>query len=155
MRARAARTVLAVAVVCAGLLACGARGDKAGADLPTATIHVGNHRLSVEVAATPAARGRGLMFREELPEDGGMLFVFPEEKVLEFWMRNTRIPLSIAFADGSGRIVRIADMDPLSETPVSSGAPARYALEVNRGWFDAHGVRSGDALGRLPTPRVE
>ena len=75
------------------------------------------------------------MFREELPEDRGMLFVFPDERVLEFWMRNTEIPLSIAFADASGRIVRIADMEPLSDAPVSSGAPARYALEVNRGWF--------------------
>jgi uncharacterized membrane protein (UPF0127 family) len=135
-------------------LACGARGDDAG-DLPTAAIHVGNHRLTVEVAATPAARARGLMFRKELPEDRGMLFVFPDERVLDFWMRNTEIPLSIAFAEASGRIVRIADMEPRSEALVSSGAPARYALEVNRGWYATHGVQSGDSLGHLPATPAE
>jgi uncharacterized membrane protein (UPF0127 family) len=124
-------------------------------DLPIASIHVGNQRMTVEVAATPGSRGRGLMFRKELPEDRGMLFVFPEEKVLEFWMRNTDIPLSIAFADASGRIVRIADMEPHSEALVSSGAPARYALEVNRGWYAKHGVADGDALGHLPSVQVE
>src|SRR4029450_8642685 len=104
-------------------LACGARGDDAG-DLPTAAIHVGNHLLTVEVAATPAARARGLMFRKELPEDRGMLFVFPDERVLDFWMRNTEIPLSIAFAEASGRIVRIADMEPRSGALVSGGGRA-------------------------------
>ena len=111
--------------------------------------------MTVEVAATPASRGRGLMFRSELAQDRGMLFVFPEEKVLEFWMRNTDIPLSIAFADASGRIVRIADMEPRSEALVSSGEPARYALEVNRGWYAKHGVGSGDSLGHLPSAPVE
>ncbi|HXK24905.1 MAG TPA: DUF192 domain-containing protein [Myxococcota bacterium] len=111
--------------------------------------------MTVEVAATSASRGRGLMFRSELPEDRGMLFVFPEEKVLEFWMRNTDIPLSIAFADASGRIVQIADMEPRSEALVSSGAPARYALEVNRGWYAKHGVGRGDSLGHLPSVQVE
>lgn len=95
------------------------------------------------------------MFRKELAADRGMLFVFPDERVLEFWMRNTEIPLSIAFAEGSGRIVRIADMEPRSEDLVSSGVPARYALEVNRGWYAAHGVQSGDSLGRLPAPSAE
>jgi uncharacterized membrane protein (UPF0127 family) len=156
LRTGAARTRLAFAACCAAAaLACGARNEKGGAELPTAAIHVGNHRLRVEVADTPASRGRGLMFRSELPDDRGMLFVFPEEKVLEFWMRNTEIPLSIAFADASGRIVRIADMEPRSEEIVSSVAPARYALEVKRGWFDAHGVRSGDSLGHLPAQRAE
>ena len=135
--------------------ACGARGDGVASDLPTASIHVGNQRMTVEVAATPASRSRGLMFRSELAEDQGMLFVFPEEKVLEFWMRNTDIPLSIAFADASGRIVRIADMEPRSEALVSSGEPARYALEVNRGWYAKHAVGSGDSLGHLPSVAVE
>ncbi len=84
-----------------------------------------------------------------------MLFVFPEERVLDFWMRNTRIPLSIAFADASGRIVRIADMEPFSDAQVSSGAPARYALEVNAGWFARRGVRTGDDLRDLPQGGVE
>lgn len=153
MRAGTAR---GLGLLCAvAVLACGARGGEGASDLPTATIHVGNHRLTVEVAATPAARARGLMFRKELADDRGMLFMFPDERVLEFWMRNTEIPLSIAFAEASGRIVRIADMEPRSEALVSSGVPARYALEVNRGWYAAHGVQSGDSLGRLPAPSVE
>jgi hypothetical protein len=109
----------------------------------------------VELAATPAQRGRGLMFRKELPDERGMLFVFPDERVLEFWMRNTSIPLSIAFADASGQIVRIADLEPFSERPVSSGALARYALEVNRGWFEKRGIQSGDAIRGIPALRVE
>ena len=153
MRAGAARGVVALLVVLASL-ACGARGDDAG-DLPTATIHVGNQRLTVEVAATPSTRARGLMFRKELPDDRGMLFIFPDERVLDFWMRNTEIPLSIAFADASGRIVRVADMQPRSEALVSSGVPARYALEVNQGWYARHGVQSGDSLGRLPATPAE
>lgn len=154
MRAGAARGLIA-ALAAFAALACGARSGEGASDLPTATIHVGNHRLEVEIAATPAARARGLMFRKELPDDRGMLFVFPEERVLEFWMRNTEIPLSIAFAQSSGRIVRIADMEPGSEALVSSGMPVRYALEVNQGWYLAHGVQSGDSLGRLPAPPAE
>src|SRR5262249_47933676 len=139
-RAARARMILRGLLAAAALvLACGAHGDGAASDLPTASIHVGNQRMTVEVAATPASRARGLMFRSELAEDGGMLFVSPDERVLEFWMRNTDIPLSIAFADASGHIVRIADMEPGSEALVSSGAPARYALEVNRGWYAKHG----------------
>ena len=79
-------------------------------------------QLEVEVAATPATRSRGLMFRESLPDGRGMLFVFPKEQPLQFWMRNTTLPLSIAFADDSGRIVHIADLEPLSEALVPSGA---------------------------------
>jgi uncharacterized membrane protein (UPF0127 family) len=95
------------------------------------------------------------MHRETLPEDHGMLFVFPNERVLTFWMKDTPLPLSVAFADAGGRIVRIADMEPMSATPVSSGAPARYALEMNRGWFEKRGVFVGDALARIPRVEVE
>ena len=110
MRPLARRRRLIAAAFCAAwALACGARGERPRTELPTAPIIVGNERVTVELAATRAQRGRGLMFRETLAEDGGMLFLFPDEQVLEFWMRNTRIPLSIAFADASGRIVRIAD----------------------------------------------
>jgi hypothetical protein len=153
VRAGAARGI-ALVLLALEALACGPRSDGTE-ELPTATIHVGNHRLTVEIAATPAARARGLMFREELDPERGMLFVFPDERVLEFWMRNTEIPLSIAFAQASGRIVRIADMEPRSEALVSSGVPAKYALEVNQGWYAAHAVQSGDSLGRLPSLRAE
>jgi len=136
-------------------LACSGRGEPGSSELPIAEIIVGNQRLTVEVASTRAHRGRGLMFRESLPEDRGMLFIFPEERMLEFWMRNTSIPLSIAFAEASGRIVRIADMQPFSDAGASSGAPARYALEVNAGWFARHGVQTGDEIQDLPQVGVE
>jgi uncharacterized membrane protein (UPF0127 family) len=95
------------------------------------------------------------MYRESLPEDHGMLFIYPQEAPLAFWMRNTPLPLSIAFADASGRIVRIATMEPFSEQPIPSGRPARYALEMNRGWFERRGVFVGDVIRRIPAVPVE
>ena len=118
--------------------------------LPGARIRVGNADAWVEIVATPATRNRGLMFREALDEDHGMLFVFPDEQPRNFWMRDTQIPLSIAYADSAGRILRIADMEPFSERSVPSGAPARYALEMQRGWFERKGVRRGDTIRRIP-----
>jgi uncharacterized membrane protein (UPF0127 family) len=117
------------------------------------TIRVGNHEISVEVAADDPTRRRGLMERESMPENHGMLFIFPHEKVLGFWMKNTPLALSIAYADKQGYIVRIADLEPLSTDGVSSVRPALYALEMNRGWFKKNGVIVGDQLRKLP--RVE
>ena len=119
-------------------------------DAEHATIRVGNHEITVEVAADAETRRRGLMHRDSLPEDHGMLFIFPHERVLSFWMKNTPLPLSIAYADEQGRIVRIADLTPFDETGVSSRRPALYALEMNQGWFEAHGVIEGDTLRKLP-----
>jgi uncharacterized membrane protein (UPF0127 family) len=86
------------------------------------------------------------MERTELDEDAGMLFVFPQEQPRSFWMRNTLIPLSIAYIDSDGRIVDIKDMQPLDETPVPSAEPAQYALEVNQGFFEARGIEVGNTL---------
>jgi uncharacterized membrane protein (UPF0127 family) len=122
-----------------------------GARLPVAWLVVGGHRVTSEIAAQPDDRQQGLMFRESMPGDHGMLFVFPREQVLSFWMRNTTLPLSIAFADAAGKIVRIADLEPLDESPVTSVGPARYALEMNRGWFREHGVAVGAAIEGTPT----
>ena len=116
---------------------------------------MGNRRVSAEIAATPDSRRRGLMFRESLPEDHGMLFLFPRDRVLGFWMKNTPLPLSIAYADADGRIVRIADLEPHSESTVSSGTPARYALEMSRGWFARNAVLEGDQILRIPRLPVE
>ena len=113
------------------------------------TIVQGNVRvvLRVEVAQTLEARARGLMFRTHLPEDAGMLFVFERPARLAFWMKNTLIPLSIAFIDDRWRIVDIQDMDPPppgGKIPVYlSRVPARYALEVNQGFFRRHGITVG------------
>jgi uncharacterized protein len=125
-----------------------------GAELPIVWIRVGGHRVSAEIAERPLDRQRGLMFRESLPADHGMLFVFPSDAVQGFWMRNTTLPLSIAFAEAGGRIVRIADLEPLDERPVTSLGPVRYALEMNRGWFEKHGVVAGDAITEIPGARA-
>lgn len=136
------------------LAACGNGTPPAvpGAQLPVAWLAVGDHRITAEIAQRPADRARGLMFRESLPPDHGMLFLFPDETVQSFWMRNTTIPISIAYADARGRIVRIADLEPLDERPVTSVGPARYALEMNRGWFSAHAVVAGDRITGIPDP---
>jgi len=121
-----------------------------GARLPVAWLRVGPHRVSAEIAVRPGDRQQGLMFRDSMPPDHGMLFVFPKEQVLSFWMRNTTLPLSIAYADARGVIVRIADLEPLDERMVTSMGPARYALEMNRGWFREHGVGVGDRIADIP-----
>jgi uncharacterized protein len=132
--------------------ACGNRTPPVvpGAQLPVDWLTVGGHRITVELARRPDEQGRGLMFRDSLPPDHGMLFLFPSDEVQSFWMRNTKIPLTIAYASGIGRIVRIADLEPFDERPVTSIAPARYALEMNRGWFAAHGVVTGDKISGIP-----
>ena len=109
-------------------------------------LTVGGHEVLVEVADEPEERQRGLMYRESLPEDEGMLFVYDRERPLSFWMKNTVIPLDIAFLDASGRIVDIQSMEPYNEASITSRAPAIYALEMNRGWFEAHGVEVGDRV---------
>jgi uncharacterized membrane protein (UPF0127 family) len=121
-----------------------------GARLSVGWLVVGNERITAEIAEKPNDRHRGLMFRESMPENHGMLFLFDEEIVRSFWMKNTPLPLSIAYADASGTIVHIADMEPHSERLVSSQRPARYALEMNQGWFRRHGVYAGDAIRGIP-----
>ena len=132
---------------------CGTGSDTAGTgqktpELPTVTIHAscGEVRVRVEVADDPAERAKGLMYRKTLGENRGMLFVFPEERELSFWMKNTLIPLSIAYIDSEGRIVDILNMKPLDDKPPHyvSSEPAQYALEVNQGFFKKRGVKVGD-----------
>ena len=115
-------------------------------------LTVGGQQFDVELAVTQEQRREGLMYRDRLGEREGMLFVFEQEQMLTFWMRNTPLPLSIAFIDARGVIVHITDMVPFSEVPVSSQFPARFALEVNRGAFAQAGVAVGD-LVELP-PRL-
>lgn len=102
--------------------------------------------LNVEVVDTPEAWARGLMNREKLAPDSGMLFDFGRTTQAGFWMKDTTIPLSIAFVDSSGKIVAIRDLEPLDLTLVSSPSPYRYAIEVNRGWFDRNGVKEGSRV---------
>ncbi len=111
--------------------------------LPTIALKVGDQTLTVELAATNEQRQRGLMFRKEMPENAGMLFVFPDDRQLSFWMHNTLIPLSIAYIDSKGVILNIEDMQPMTDDTHASAGLSRYALEVNQGWFAKHGITAG------------
>ena len=106
-------------------------------------ITVAGIEIQVEIADDEAERSKGLMFRESLPENEGMLFVYESERPLGFWMRNTLIPLDIAYIDGQGRIVDIQTMQPGDETTHWSKGDAMYALEMNAGWFEANGISTG------------
>ena len=108
------------------------------------------HLIRVEVAADDAARSRGLMHRKSLDSNAGMLFLFEHRSVHCMWMKNTLIPLSVAFLDEQGTIINIADMQPHDETSHCATRPARYALEMNRGWFAARGIKPGMRLGGIP-----
>jgi uncharacterized membrane protein (UPF0127 family) len=134
---------------------CGTGSDTAGIgqktpELPTVTIHAscGEVRVRVEVADDPAEQAKGLMYRKALGKNRGMLFIYPEERELSFWMKNTLIPLSIAFIDSERRIIDIQDMKPLDDEPPHyvSAEPAQYALEVNQGFFKKRGVKVGDRV---------
>jgi uncharacterized membrane protein (UPF0127 family) len=115
--------------------------------LPASEILFGNQPLRLEVALTPAHAQRGLMFRKALPENEGMLFPFDSPRQAVFWMRNTTLPLSIAFLDADGRVLEIRKLEPLDETRVVSQSDrVSYALEVNRGWFDRHQIQAGSLI---------
>lgn len=137
------RRLLAPALALLALVAAGCR-ESGG--LPTAVLRIKDREITVEVASTRADRERGLMYRETLPEDRGMLFIYPQERVLSFWMRNTTIPLSIAYLDAEGAIREIYYMRPLDFTSIVSQSKVRYALEVNEGWFERHGIEAGDRV---------
>ncbi len=114
--------------------------------LPVLELFAGMHRIEAEVAATPESRQTGMMQRTLMAPQRGMLFVFPEAAAHCMWMRNTLVPLSVAFLDEKGRIINIEDMQPRTEDNHCSVKPARYALEMNLGWFRSRGVGSGLAL---------
>jgi len=102
--------------------------------------------IKAEIAQTQEERNNGLMFRKKLPDGEGMLFVFETDHVMSFWMKNTYIPLSIAFITHDGRIIDIKDMYPRDTSSVTSSRSARYALEAPQGWFSRSGVRTGDKV---------
>ncbi len=124
--------------------------DRPQARLPSIDITAGMHVIRAELAITPAQQATGMMFRTEMPGNEGMLFVNDDLGVRCFWMRNTLIPLTIAFIADDGTIVNLADMTPRSEASHCSAKPVRYALEMRQGWFDKRGLKAGFKLRGKP-----
>jgi len=114
--------------------------------LPLLELFAGMHRIEAEVAATPGSRQTGMMQRTIMAPQRGMLFVFPEVAAHCMWMRNTLLPLSVAFLDEKGRIINVEDMQPQSDVSHCAARPARYALEMNLGWFKSRGLGAGFAI---------
>ncbi|MFC0308964.1 DUF192 domain-containing protein [Gallibacterium trehalosifermentans] len=114
--------------------------------MPTATLPIKNTILHIEIANTPKNRILGLMFRPYLSENDGMLFIYKTERKRCFWMKNTYLPLSIAYINKQGKITDILDMQPLDTRLICPTAPMRYALEVNQGWFSRNAVKVGDKI---------
>lgn len=145
------RSVLAVGLG-VGMIAANAIAQQ----FPAMALNAGIHLVQAEVAASNENRMQGLMFRKSMGQNNGMLFVFPEEGQHCMWMKNTLLPLSVAFMDAKGVIVSIHDMDPQSEVSHCAAAPARFALEMNRGWFRSKGIAAGARIAgtdRAPPPR--
>ena len=136
--------------VCAGVVAA----TTALAQLPTVELSAGIHLIRAEVAYTFETRARGLMFRESLGPNEGMFFVFPQAEMQCMWMKNTLIPLSVAFLDEKGKVVSISDMRPQTETSHCAAAPAKFALEMSGGWFAAKGIRAGATIIGLDKVRA-
>ncbi|MDW8430505.1 MAG: DUF192 domain-containing protein [Sutterellaceae bacterium] len=116
-------------------------------------LTAGIHLITAELADTDMTRTRGLMFRDHLAPNHGMLFVFDNKAMHCMWMRNTRIPLSVAFLDDDGTVVNIHDMKPHDETSHCAARPVRYALEMTQGWFRDRGIKPGARIGGLPPQR--
>jgi len=131
-----------------GTLRAQARAQPA---LPTVKLTAGIHVITAEAATTNLARTIGLMHRERLAPNHGMLFVFEDKSQQCFWMRNTIVPLTIAFIEDDGTILQLADMAPKSEVSHCSQRPVRYALEMEQGWFGKRGIAPGAKVGGLPS----
>ncbi len=149
---------------CAAVLAWGLMGVGSFAvahaqpqpSLPRVTLSVGMYHIQAELAATPEARAKGLMYRPALAPNEGMLFVFPVAAIHCMWMKNTYIPLSVAFLDETGRIVNIAEMSPLTLESHCAAQPVPYALEMPASWFRERGIVVGmtiQGVAGLSAPR--
>ena len=126
------------------------------AQMPRIELRAGFYRIDAEVAADQANRVQGLMNRRSMAANQGMLFVFPQAGPHCMWMRNTYLPLSVAFLDAQGRILNVEDMKPQSETSHCAAGPARFALEMNLGWFASKGLKAGQRIAgveKAPQPQ--
>lgn len=140
---------LSLLASCASVIA----QDEPQMDLPRAKLSAGVHQISAQVAQTPNQRSIGLMFRKEMLQAEGMLFIFEQPGMQCFWMKNTLIPLTAAFVADNGEIVNLMDMKPHSEAPHCSIKPVRYVLEMNQGWFAKKSIKAGARLSGEPFTR--
>ena len=119
-------------------------------DFPVTSLNIGVHLIRAEVATSDEERARGLMFRQRLGQNEGMVFRFPEARQVCMWMKNTPLPLSVAFIGSDGRIINIEDMKPQTEDAHCGKKPARYALEMTQGWFRERNIKPGTPVSGLP-----
>jgi uncharacterized membrane protein (UPF0127 family) len=124
--------------------------------LPTVTLHIGKAELTTEVASTPLQEETGLMYRTKMSDNHGMIFLLTRTGYATFWMKNTLIPLSVAYIDKDGVILEIHDMKPLDETTINSKSDqVAYALETNVHWFALNGIKPGDRIEPPPSQLVK
>lgn len=142
--------LIAVFAVAAAFAAGPARAQEAQTMLPHVRLGAGMYRIDAQVAQTPDQRMTGLMYRSQMPQYEGMLFVFEEPSQQCFWMKNTLIPLTAAFIADDGTIVNLADMKPQTEDSHCSAKPVRFVLEMNRGWFARRAIKPGFKLTGAP-----
>jgi uncharacterized protein len=142
-RRRSPLLCLVLLSICAWLTGC---QEVKQSGLPTVPVQIGSEMFTLEVANTPVSRERGLMNRESMPADHGMLFVFPDEEERAFWMKNTTIPLDILYLSTDAKIVSVKQMRPLDETSVRSDGAAKYAIELNQGTANRLGIKPGDSI---------
>jgi uncharacterized protein len=140
---------LASLIIAATALPAAAQ-DQPQMQLPRVTLSAGMHQIDAQVAQAFDQRMTGLMFRKEMPQHEGMLFVFEEPTVQCFWMRNTFLPLTAAFIADDGTVVNLADMKPLALDSHCSAKPVRFVLEMNQGWFAKKGIKPGMKLSGQP-----
>mgnify|MGYP003976486207 FL=1 len=130
--------------------------SSASAEIPLIHLKVSGYTLSAEVAYKKESRIRGLAYRNFMKKNSGMLFVFPEASIHSMWMVNTYIPLSVAFLDKNGMILNIIDMSPHTRTRNSATSKAKYALEMNLGWFSSRSIKAGEKItGLEKAPNAE
>jgi len=135
---------LSIALLACLLMGCHPPASKS--TLPTTSMKIGSKTFTLEIAATQEAREFGLMRRDSMPGDHGMIFVFQTPQKLPFWMKNTRIPLDIIYVDEQGKVDSVKQMQPYVETPVASEGVVKWAIELNQGAAASAGVKAGDAL---------
>lgn len=139
-------TLLAALFLCMAGAASGCQDEAAQSNLAVVKMDLGGKEFDLEVANDRPKRSRGLMYRESMPSDHGMIFVFPREERLGFWMRNTKIPLDLVYINREGKIVSIHKLEPFDETTVRSEGPAMYAIELNRGTAEKLKLKPGDTI---------